>query len=269
MMTNKKPWLIGAGALVLVLVIVFAGRRTGAPEGPGDEGAATEDSSDTGTGGEVAPASGGQAPQAAQPKPPTPPPAAKNVAITAPVAGAQWAIGDNNEVTWSRGFGVTAGAEILNGTTRATVGWINPSIKEYQQSFNWDGRYVLLTRTSPQQKLMSPGLYIIRVTFDKGMGAVLSPVFSMVEKTPGGTVLQTMTIKGGVFSPSKVTAKKGEKVLFVNNDNIPYELHVSSFLVQTVSAGGSWALDTTLMDRTSYPVTATGYLTLRGTLVVE
>ncbi len=99
------------------------------------------------------------------------------IRLLTPIAGETWAFAQQNTISWDRAANVSGQIELLNASTRALVGVILPQTGPSQTSYTWNTRDLLLSRTNPLKKTVSPGTYLIRIAFD---GNNLSPVTSGV-----------------------------------------------------------------------------------------
>lgn len=86
--------------------------------------------------------------------------------LTMPAPGTAWTIGRANSISWNPAAGVTGEIELVNATTKATVGVILSQTDMNQTSYSWNTRSVYLSRYSPQMKDILPGAYFIRIHFD-------------------------------------------------------------------------------------------------------
>lgn len=99
------------------------------------------------------------------------------IRLLTPIAGQTWIFAQQNTVSWDRAANVPGQIELLDATTKALVGVILPQTGPNQTSYTWNTRDLLLSRTSPAKKTVTPGSYRVRVSFD---GNNLSPVTSGV-----------------------------------------------------------------------------------------
>jgi hypothetical protein len=97
------------------------------------------------------------------------------ILFVTPVPGDTWKIATTNPIQWSREAGVTGQIELLNASTKNLVGVILNEIGTHQTSYSWNTRDIYLSRTSPSKTTVTPGRYLIKISFD---GNNLSPITS-------------------------------------------------------------------------------------------
>jgi hypothetical protein len=97
------------------------------------------------------------------------------IMLVTPTPGDIWIADTQNPVQWSRAAGVTGQIDLLSASTLQLVGVILPQVGPAQTSYTWNTRDLLQSRTSPNKFTVTPGSYVIRISFD---GNNLSPVTS-------------------------------------------------------------------------------------------
>lgn len=102
-------------------------------------------------------------------------PKASLITLITPVPGETWTIATYNPISWTQEASVTGQIELLDATTMRLVGVILTEAGPHQTSYSWNTRDVSLSRTNPSKTTVTPGRYIIRISFD---GNDLSPITS-------------------------------------------------------------------------------------------
>lgn len=91
-----------------------------------------------------------------------------------------------------------------------------------------------------------------------------------VTSSPSGEAVQTsqVTISNFSFNPSSVTVKKGTKVTWTNNDNVPHAVNSDNgiFNSQTMQPGDSFSF--TFTEAGSYPYNCSIHPNMKATIVV-
>ncbi|HEX4103951.1 MAG TPA: hypothetical protein VHZ04_00530 [Candidatus Paceibacterota bacterium] len=204
-MNNLSPtgkWTILIVVIVVaILIIAFYGGNNGTnnPAAPGANGNTNATLSDNGS----MPASGTMAMENGSGTMPgmdmqsssashaggangTVAPSAPKATITliTPVPGDTWIATMQNPVQWSKAAGVTGQIDLLSATTSQLVGVILNEIGPAQTSYTWNTRDLLQSRTSPSKLTVTPGRYIIRISFDgNNLPAITSQPFTIVADT--------------------------------------------------------------------------------------
>lgn len=280
-MFNTRTWyLLGLCLTVVIVAIVgYSMRKGNAPTTPPPSEGGLATSTEAGIGGER------EEPGETQTTPTIPAPATrptprpktqstpastqtKPLSLLSPLPGAEWVFGHLNEIKWSREVGLNGSMYLLDPITKVVIGWITPNVGPHQTSLVWDTKSLALSRTNPQKKDIAPGLYILRVKFD-GPAPTLESSLSIVYPSQAKIPTYAVVIQGFAVIPSRLTVKKGEQVVFTNNDSVSYQLKLSSFTSYTLGPGDSQTLDTKILNPGIYEVYAAEYPSVRGVLVVE
>ncbi|MDE2019094.1 MAG: cupredoxin domain-containing protein [Patescibacteria group bacterium] len=167
-------------------------------------------------------------------------------AVTAPAAGADWALGANHVVSWERATRVTGGIALMNAADGSMVGWLIGQTNGGDTSFTWNTRDLYVSRTSATKITVQPGKYFLKVIFDSAQWpAIVSPSFSIIQPDQVRALVYNLAVKDGVFSSSAITVQHGTKLLFANQDQTAYVITISGFGVPfTLEPGGSYTFDT-------------------------
>lgn len=101
------------------------------------------------------------------------------ITLTSPTSGAQWTIGQQNNIIWNKAAGVTGQLYLVDAKTGAIAGWIQQSIASTQTYFPWNTRELFSSATSPQGKDVLPGEYVVKISFTSPNipSAVSAPFF--------------------------------------------------------------------------------------------
>lgn len=180
-MTNVSKWVIGVAVLI---VIFFLGYMLGGQTkvvAPTTSDTTPTNPSGTGSTGAVAnnPTSGSPAHQPTN-TPGTPATTLSPPYITEPTSASVWKIATQNIISWTKEANVSGYIYLVDATTKNTLGVINPSTGPHQTSYTWNTRDILLSRTNPLGKTVTPGTYIIKISFDgNNLPVVSSPTFTI------------------------------------------------------------------------------------------
>ena len=267
MNTNKILWIIGGLVIVAVLFAllqILPSGKISEQTPPTPQGNITTSTSQAPTGGGKLQTSTAQLPRASK-QPQTKP----AITILSPAAGNEWVIGKIHQIVWSRGTYLTGGIYLIDAATKQTAGWISPNTAPNQVLYNWDTRDVLLSRSSPQKKDISPGNYIIKIIFDGPEKEAQSAPFSIIYESQVQIPVHTITIQNLAFSPKTTAVSKGDKVVFTNNDFVSHNIRTAGFTIATLAPGESFTLDTAYLSPASYTIYSEAYPTATYTLAVQ
>jgi plastocyanin len=85
---------------------------------------------------------------------------------------------------------------------------------------------------------------------------------------PAWCATHTVTIEGMQFSPASLTVKRGDEVVWVNQDFVPHTATAAkAFDSDNLPAGQSWRMTASKAGRYDYVCTL--HPTMKATLVVE
>ena len=174
------------------------------------------------------------------------------IIIVSPASGDKLVIGNYRNIVWNKALGSTGGLFLFDEDKREISGWIASSITDKQTSYYWDSRSVFLLRTSPDKKDIGTGKYTIRMVANGKQGEIISAPFFLILPTQVTVGTHTITIKDFAFSPNVTKVKKGDKVIFVNNDSITHRVLSTNFGPHTIPAGESVTMDTSFLSPFSY-----------------
>jgi len=109
-------------------------------------------------------------------------PARPVINFITPVADDLWKINTYNSISWTKAPNVTGYIYLVDATTKNFVGVIIPQTGTLQTSYSWNTRDLLLSRTNPLKKDVTPGSYIVEMAFDANhLPLISSPVFTIVK----------------------------------------------------------------------------------------
>jgi hypothetical protein len=109
-------------------------------------------------------------------------PARPVISFITPVAGDLWKIGTYNPISWTEVPGVTGYIYLVDAASGDFVGVIIPQTGAQQTSYSWNTRDLLLSRTNPLKKDVTPGSYIIEMAFDANhLPLIASPAFTITQ----------------------------------------------------------------------------------------
>ena len=252
-MDKKMNLGYAIGGVVLVGLIIFLASNSGptgtpTPSVTQTPGAPTVESPKTGTSPQSTPGS----PKTPAPSP-TPSTSPSSIKITSPSEGAEWVVNENHTITWSKAAGLTGGIYIVDASTKAVIGWITSNTVSNQTSYTWDTRDLFLNRGSGLKKSISVGKYIIKIKFDGPKPEAQSGSFSLIYPEQVKTATYQVAIKNFLFSPSALTVRSGDQVIFTNNDSITHKFINSNFgLTYTLDPGATFTFDTTKFPKSPF-----------------
>ena len=167
--------------------------------------------------------------------------------VLSPLAGEQWALGEQRTIKWTREAGHSAGTVggvyLVYANTKEVVGWISQGVAPRQTSQIWNTRDVFLSQTIPVKKSVNTGSYVVRVSFGNNIEAE-SPPFSILYKDQIQPLTFKVDIKNYLFSPTTLKVRKGSKIIFTNNDSMVLEINLLSYLTKKLQPGESYEVDT-------------------------
>jgi plastocyanin len=173
-------------------------------------------------------------------------------------------------IQWDKAANITGGIYLVNSANGSVVGWILPQTGPNQTSYPWNTRDLLVSRTSPTKITVPVGTYIIKVMFDSPQDpSITSAPFSIIPESQAQTLSASAAISNGAFVPASLTVRKNTKIVFTNKDQISYQILVSSFSPFSITAGGSYILDTTSLSPGPYALYSTAYPALRMNITVQ
>lgn len=107
-------------------------------------------------------------------------PSPKIITIITPVQGDVWTIGTDNLISWNQAGGISGDIYLADAQTGAFVGVILPQIGPQQTSYTWNTRDLLLDRTNPLKKDVTPGNYVLKIAYDgNDVPLATSPAFTI------------------------------------------------------------------------------------------
>ncbi|HUZ92881.1 MAG TPA: hypothetical protein VNG29_02685 [Candidatus Paceibacterota bacterium] len=273
-MPNWKQIVLVGFIILFIVSLLFwgAGAPPVAAPSPSDQTASSTGAGTSTTTPASAPVSPSASPQNTAPTLVAPNAQRSNISITAPVTGDKWVTGTNNVIRWSKAAGIAGGLYLANASDGSLVGWIIQQLNPTDTSYQWDTRNVFVSRTSPASKAVTAGNYIIKALFDgvKQETYASSGSFSIIYPNQVTTNTYTLTIQNYAFTPSAITVKKGDKLVFENKDSVAQTLQLSSFSPITIQPGASYTFDTSVFQpASSYTLYSNTYPTLRATVTVQ
>jgi hypothetical protein len=175
---NSGKWLIGIVigmvVIVIVLLILFSRHQNNnsaqAPNNTSTPQTSIASSTATNTQPLTTPsqppisAVSNPASNSSQSLPPPPPPVI--IHLLTPTANDQWAIGQQNSISWDNYPGITGQIVLLNASNKSVVGVITSETEPHQTSYIWNTQSYNLGRYGGLMKDAVPGTYLIEVEFD-------------------------------------------------------------------------------------------------------
>jgi hypothetical protein len=107
------------------------------------------------------------------------------IVFIAPTSTSELVIGQQYTIEWSRPGNVADGQLYLVAEkTGAIIGWVQQSIGLSQVMFPWSVASVFISRTNPNAKVIVPGEYYLKLSYESAQvaGAVSAP-FAIVATT--------------------------------------------------------------------------------------
>jgi len=255
--------VIGVVAVLIVILFSFSSKKTQAPASPTPMAEGQPPAGNP----SQAPAGTAVAPNA-QPKS-APATYGKNIiTFSSPSANEQWIFGQNNKIAWNNPAGISGSLSLLDGQTKAVVGFINVTLGPNQTSYTWDTTSVALSRTNPAKKDIAPGTYIAKLAFDGPIASLQSAPFKVIYPAQAQTPTVSFQIANFTFIPKTLSAKKGTQVTFTNNDNVTLTIKLQSHSPYVVAPGGSFMIDTNTLTPGTYNFYSDSYPTLNANLTV-
>ena len=249
----KKPLIYGLIGLV-VLVIIIMVVPSSSPSAPTDEtNTPATNTTETKTPGGTPttnPPTNSPSGSNSQNQNPTAP-----ISITAPTLDGRFNIGSLNTIKWSRESGLVSALYLVDASTKATVGWITPTITAHQTSYTWDAKDVALTRISGVKKSVVPGKYYMKMKFDGPISEATSNTFYILYPEQDTTFTHNLTIQNFKFFPASIAVRIGEKITIQNKDQNTYTLTPKSFGEKITIAPG----ETKTILTGSYPEGLQGF----------
>ena len=262
MKKNQQIVLLAIVIVVLVVLVWFVFRASPSPATPSNTvGNATSTMVNATNSQAVAP-SGKPPVKGAVISPPQ--------TVIAPTANARWIFGESNTIQWDKAAKITGGIYLVDAATGKTVGWLLTQTAGAQTSFPWNTRDLLQSRTNPTKTTVPVGTYIVKVMFDSPEDpTITSAPFSIIYPSQVQIPAYTANIYGITFTPTSLTAKRGGKITFINNDQSAYALTLSGFTPINIPAGSSYTFDTTPLSPGPYVFYSVIYPTLRLNVTVQ
>jgi cytoskeletal protein RodZ len=176
-LSQTGKWIIIAVVIVgaIILIVAFGNSAPNATAPPVASNSSTTVVADNGGGptNTGTPSETGTTPPKSNPEPGAP--AQSPIMFVTPVPGDTWQIGMQNPIQWTKEAGVNAEIDLLDATSLKLVGVILNVAGPHQTSYNWNTRDLLQSSTSPSKITVTPGRYVVRITFS---GNNLSPITS-------------------------------------------------------------------------------------------
>lgn len=196
-------------------------------------------------------------------------PLPKTIKIISPVAEEEWVIGEGRAVAWDKAPGSTGELYLLDASQKTAVGWIHSNIGPTQTSYRWDTRDLFPSRSSGLKKPVQTGSYIVRLRIDETGQAIDSGIFRIILPAQVKVATHAVTITHFAYTPNTLTVKKGDSIVFSNNDDVTHRVVSTSFGPLTLKSGESFAFDTSALNLGTYPYYDDGYPSMNATLVVR
>ncbi len=198
------------------------------------------------------------------------PPAKISINFTAPAADIKWVFGKTNTIQWIKETGSTGSVYLLSASDKSVVGWITQQTAPHQTSFAWNTRDLSISRTDPSKKTVATGAYIIKATFDGNPKIEFSSApFSIIYESEVQIPVHNLTIQNYAFPSSSLTVKKGDKLVFTNNDPVTHTLNLTSYSPFVIPSGSQFTFDTNILTPGSYNFYSQAYPTLKITMTVQ
>jgi plastocyanin len=264
-MTKNNKILTAVVVVVLVIAVVWL------IMGNSNQGGTAQPTAGTGTSVSPNPGTPGGAPLGTNNPPGAGVPTSPNVSylVLSPKLGDQWILEQPHLISWNKPSGVTGAVYLVDAFTNTITGWINSGTGEKATSTSWDTKHIALTRNGGPQKIVGRGTYFIKVTFDRNQGSIRSNAFSLI--TPDEVTHNTyqVSLNQLALSPTTVTAKNGDTIVFVNDDDtITYQIASPDiFGPFKLMPGQSAALVLNLKPGT-YPYSDQSHAGITGKIVV-
>ena len=259
---NNIKVMVGAVVVVIIVVALILGTRE-KPQESATESATSSASNGANTPGNTG--SGTSAPAVASPSSP-----AASYMVLSPKAGEQWVLEQPHTISWNKAANVTGEVYLVDAFTNVTVGWINSGTGEKATSTAWDTKHLALTRGGGLQKIVGRGTYFIRIKFDRNQGMIRSGAFSLISADEVTHNTYQVSLNAMAVSPATITVKKGDTIVFVNDDDaITYQIvSPNIFGPYKLTPGQSSALVVNLKPGT-YPYTDQLHANITGKIVVQ
>ncbi|MEK7195491.1 MAG: cupredoxin domain-containing protein [Patescibacteria group bacterium] len=192
------------------------------------------------------------------------------ITVISPAGSDKWIINQLHTIKWSKEAGAKGSIYLVRSSDESVVGWINSEIGPHQTSYDWNTREVFTARYSPAKTNLKNGQYIIKLSFDSSeVGTVSSNVFSILYLDEVPTTVHNVTIQSYAFSPKTLTVKKGDKVVFTNNDPVNHRVVIGNLSPLTVAPGGTATLETSAFGPSPYNYYCDLHPSMTGTIVVQ
>ena len=198
-----------------------------------------------------------------------PPPKKKNIVITSPVAGEEWVIDNLHSIKWNTEAGVSGGIYLINDDTKKIVGWIISELGPRQTSYNWDTRFVFVGRYGGVKQEIGVGNYYLAIKFDSNLGEIRTGTISIIYTGQEKKIIRTTILKDFKFNPAVINALKGERIIFVNNDQVAHRILSSGFGPYNLQPGESAILETAVLNQGNYSFYSEDYSSMSGLLYVK
>lgn len=193
------------------------------------------------------------------------------IKITAPAEGAQWITNENHTIAWTKEAGITGSIYLADAETGQTVGWILSTTGMHQTSFTWNTSDIFTSRGGGLKKPVQIGRYIIKIKFDgTAFPEIRSGTFSIVYAEQIPYITYTVAIKNYALSPTTLSVKSGDTVVFTNTDSVVHHLTPTGFgEPYTLQPNGSATLNTKNFVPGSYGYYSPDYTSLKFTVIVK
>lgn len=191
--------------------------------------------------------------------------------LVSPKGGERWLIGENHIISWTSPAQITGEVTLIQSETKKVVGWINSTTGANQTSFDWDARYVSITRNGVIRQEVAPGNYLVRIKFDNAVDPVLTSGIVTITTIAAPVETKNITIQNYAFSPANTTINRGGKVTFTNNDGMAHNITFQSsvYPVSPLAPGQSATIDTTGFPLGTYNYYCSIHPLMKGILVVQ
>lgn len=195
-------------------------------------------------------------------------PLPKTIKIISPLAGEERVIGEGRAITWDKAPGSTGELYLLDASRKTAVGWISSNIGYNQTSYRWDTRDLFLNRYGGLKKPVPTGSYFVRLRIDETGQESDSGVFSIILPAQVRVATHAVTIAHFAYTPNSLTVKRGDSVVFSNNDDVTHRVISTSFGPLTLKPGESFTFDTAALSAGTYNYYDDGYPSMNAALVI-
>ncbi len=281
-----KPLMLVVVSVVILAALIWVGAQKPATNGisvPSGESRLTAPESPAAP-ATTSPSAGGPTPALT----PTPPPKSKSrsapasapasipsapktsATFIAPVSGAKWVFGENNIIQWSKEIGFAGELYLVNASDKSIAGWIITETGIHQTSYAWNTRDIYVSKTDPSKKTVATGDYLVKAVFNTNPKIeITSAPFSIIYESEVQIPVHNLTIQNYVFSAPSITVKKGDKLVFMNNDPVTHTLNLTSYSPFVIQPGASFTFDTSVLEPGPYNFYSPTYSAVKVAVTVQ